>query len=172
MVKKKPSKWFSPDKEGRSRGRLSKRFCQRCGTTIQHAPILKSLNLCSFCVEELRKARDGVWSCKGCGALVPDQLRANNGYCSACLCPACGRPAPAEVRQKGMCSRCLKASGVFCVRCGTEASAQVKKNKGICDRCASQGAAQANPPPKAAQSKKAAQPKKTSRPQKPGRRMI
>jgi|GEM_PF-444626 len=181
MVRKQPSKWLSPDKEGRSRGRLAKRFCQRCGTTIQHAPILKSLNLCRFCVEELRKARDGVWSCRGCGELVPNQLKANNGYCTACLCPACGRPAPAEVRQKGMCSKCLKASGIFCVQCGIEAPAQVKKNKGLCDRCAKQSPQpqqqqqlqQGSRTAKAAQlTKKTGHSKKKSQPRKTGRGMI
>jgi len=127
--------WADPNREGQSKGRPSKRYCARCGNTVRQARILKTLNLCEFCVRELAAKRDGVWSCRGCGKVAPEEIRAHNGYCSQCICSACGRPDPEEVRKTGLCRQCRQTIGDFCRICGKEATAQVRRNKGICDEC-------------------------------------
>ncbi len=114
-----------------------KRFCKRCGTPVTSARILGSLNLCEFCVKELEKARDGRYSCKGCGKVAPEQLKKYKGYCKDCVCPACGRPEPEHVRKFGLCSACMEIVGGICRRCGKEAPGQVDKNRGLCDACRS-----------------------------------
>ncbi|MCL4516023.1 MAG: hypothetical protein M1379_10635 [Firmicutes bacterium] len=134
-TQKENRRWLDPNREGRG-GRRSGRYCARCGTTVQSARILKGLNLCEFCVRELEKARDGRWSCLGCGKIAPDQLRKYGGYCKDCVCPACGRPDPEAVHKYGMCRQCMTQVGEFCRRCGKEAAAQVRKNRGLCDACA------------------------------------
>lgn len=130
-----PRRWLDPNREGRSVGRLSKRFCKRCGTSVKSARILSGLNLCEFCVKELTVARDGRLSCKGCGKIAPEQLQKNKGYCDDCICPACGRADPEGVRRFGVCARCAEDVGEFCRRCGKEAPAQVRKHGGLCDVC-------------------------------------
>lgn len=127
--------WSDPNREGRERGRRSARYCARCGNTVQQFRILKSLNLCEPCVKELAAKRDGVNSCRGCGKLAPQEIREHGGYCNQCICIACGRPDPVNVRKTGMCAKCSSALGDFCRICGKEASAQVRKNKGVCDAC-------------------------------------
>lgn len=133
--KKQPRIWADPNREGRSKTK-GNRFCSRCGNTVQQARILKSTNLCEFCINELTGKRDGIFSCRGCGKVAPLELKEHQGYCSACLCSACGRPDPQYVRKTGMCFTCAAQIGDFCRRCGKEASAQVAKNKGYCDECA------------------------------------
>jgi hypothetical protein len=127
--------WADPNKEGRSRGRQGERFCSKCGNSIQTARILKSLNLCEFCVKELEKKRDGVWSCRACGKLAPEEIKKHNGYCTQCVCSACGKFDP-YVNKTGLCRQCSSAVGDFCKQCGKEAAAQIRKNKGLCDACA------------------------------------
>ena len=129
--------WLDPNKEGRKRGRQGQRFCRRCGNSVQKFRILRHYNLCEPCVKELESKRDGVWSCKSCGRLAPNELKAHRGYCSNCVCPACGRPDPENVRKVGFCRECAASMGDFCRVCGKEAAAQVRKNRGLCDRCAS-----------------------------------
>jgi hypothetical protein len=129
--------WADPSKEGKNRGRSGQRYCSKCGNTVQQARILKSLNLCEFCVKEYETKRDGVHSCRGCGRLVnPEELREHKGYCSQCVCPACGAPDPQNIKKTGLCYQCSRAIGDFCRVCGKEAAAQVRKNRGLCDACA------------------------------------
>ena len=127
--------WADPNREGKATGRQAKRCCAKCGNTVQKARILKTLNLCEFCVKELEAKRDGIQSCKGCGKVSPEEVRENKGYCNQCICTACGRPDPVNVRKNGLCAKCSETLGDFCRKCGKEASAQVKKNKGLCDEC-------------------------------------
>lgn len=136
MAEKKRRIWSDPNKEGKEGGRRAQRFCSRCGNTVQSFRILKSVNLCEPCVKELESKRDGINSCRGCGKVSPKEVRENGGYCAQCLCPACGRPDPVQVRKNGLCAVCSATVGDFCLKCGKEASAQVKKNKGLCDVCA------------------------------------
>jgi hypothetical protein len=129
--------WADPNREGKNPKRQGQRYCSRCGNTVQQARILKSMNLCEFCVKELEARRDGVRSCRGCGQLTAsDELRENHGYCKQCVCPACGRPDPQHVRKTGLCYQCSRTIGDFCRVCGKEAAAQVRKNHGLCDDCA------------------------------------
>jgi hypothetical protein len=138
--------WADPNREGQSQERHGKRYCARCGNTVQQARILKSLNLCDFCVKEFEAKRDGIHSCRGCGQVVnPEELRANKGYCKLCVCPACGRPDPQQVRKTGLCFQCSQTIGDFCRICGKEAAAQVRKNRGLCDSCAGQRTAAGKP---------------------------
>lgn len=130
--------WSDPNIEGKEGGRRAQRYCSRCGNTVEKFRILKSLNLCELCVKELQKKRDGRYSCRGCGKLAPEEIKEHNGYCRECICPACGRPDPVNVRKSGLCSKCSSTLGDFCRKCGKEASAQVKKNKGLCDACMKQ----------------------------------
>jgi hypothetical protein len=127
--------WADPNREGKSSGRRGERFCAKCGNTVQHARILKLLNLCEFCLKELEQKRDGVNSCRSCGKVAPEEIGRYKGYCRDCICPACGKPDSASVRRAGFCSKCLAGFGDFCRSCGKEAAVQVKKNKGVCDEC-------------------------------------
>ena len=127
--------WADPNREGRVKGKLSLRSCAKCGNTVQQTRILKSLNLCEYCVNELREKRDGIVSCRGCGKIEPLELKEHNGYCSECVCSACGKPDPDYVRKTGLCFQCAQSLGDFCRSCGKEAAAQVRKNKGYCDEC-------------------------------------
>ncbi|TCL69413.1 hypothetical protein EDC14_1012110 [Hydrogenispora ethanolica] len=126
--------WADPNREGRSKGPKGERFCSRCGNTIQTARILKAHNLCEFCVKELAGKRDGVWSCRSCGRIAPEELREHKGYCKHCICSACGRH-DSFVKKTGLCMECSKKIGDFCRICGKEASAQVRHNRGLCDAC-------------------------------------
>jgi hypothetical protein len=127
--------WADPNKEGRSPGRQGERFCSKCGNSIKTARILKTLNLCEFCVKELESKRDGVWSCRFCGKVAPDEIKLHHGYCTQCVCSACGR-FDAYVQKTGICRQCSETIGDFCRKCGKEAAAQIRKNKGLCDTCA------------------------------------
>ena len=127
--------WLDPNKEGRGQGRRSKRYCVRCGNTVRQSRILKAYNLCEFCVQEMKKKKEKGWVCIGCGRLAPDEVKKGKGYCRQCLCPACGKPDPFYVKIAGLCRECAKIAGVFCIKCGKEAPAQVQKNKGFCDLC-------------------------------------
>lgn len=132
---KKQRIWADPNREGRSKERQSRRFCSRCGNTVQQVRIYKSLNLCEFCLKELAAKRDGVYSCRICGRIVPEELKKHQGYCSQCVCRACGKPDPDHIRKTGLCFQCAQAMGDFCRSCGKEATAQVRKNQGLCDQC-------------------------------------
>ncbi|HBG16408.1 MAG TPA: hypothetical protein DDW93_06465 [Firmicutes bacterium] len=127
--------WLDPNKEGKGRGRRAKRYCVRCGNTVRQSRILKAYNLCEYCVQEMKKKKEKNWVCLGCGRLAPEEVKVGGGYCRKCLCPACGKPDPAYVKIAGLCRECAKTAGVFCIRCGKEAPAQVRKNKGFCDLC-------------------------------------
>lgn len=127
--------WADPNREGRGNNRQAKRYCAKCGNTLQQARILKAYNLCEFCVKAAEKKRDGVSSCRGCGKFAPEELREHHGYCKECICSACGRPDPVNVRKAGLCRNCNSTLAVFCRECGKEAAAQVRKNKGLCDKC-------------------------------------
>lgn len=127
--------WADPNKEGRSHGRKAGRFCAKCGNSIQTARILKAHNLCEFCVKQMVEKRDGVWACRSCGKIAPDEVRENRGYCKQCVCSACGRH-DSFVKKTGLCQHCSQIIGDFCRVCGKEAAAQVRKNKGRCDVCA------------------------------------
>lgn len=134
-AKKSPRLWADPNREGRLKDKQN-RSCSRCGNTVQRARILKSANLCEFCVKELSAKRDGITSCRGCGKVAPLEVKEHQGYCNACICPACGRPDPEYLPKAGLCRHCATQMGDFCRRCGKEAPAQVHKNKGFCDECA------------------------------------
>ena len=134
--------WADPNREGKSRGRQGLRYCSRCGNTVQQSRIMKNLNLCEFCVKELERKRDGIHSCRGCGKVLrPKDLRERKGYCGQCVCAACGTPDPIQVKKTGLCYKCSQAMGDFCRVCGKEATAQVRKNKGLCDSCLKAGKA-------------------------------
>ena len=136
MVGKRSRKeWADPNREGRAKGGKAQRTCSKCGNTLQQARILKSLNLCEYCVTDLKEKRDGIMSCRGCGKIAPLELKEHNGYCAQCVCGACGRPDPGYVRKTGLCFQCAVKLGDFCRSCGKEAAAQVRKNKGFCDDC-------------------------------------
>ncbi|HHT06159.1 MAG TPA: hypothetical protein GXZ97_07830 [Hydrogenispora sp.] len=135
MARKRKSPWLDPNKEGRSKGRRGKRYCARCGNTVQQSRILKAHNLCEFCVQEMIRKKERNWVCLGCGRFAPAEVKAGKGYCRNCLCPACGRPDPASIPKFGLCRVCAETAGVFCLRCGKEAPAQVRKNRGFCDLC-------------------------------------
>ena len=130
------TRWLDPSKEGKSRGRLGKRYCSRCGNTVQRFRILRGLNLCEMCVKELESRKDGVHSCRACGKFAPKEVKEHKGYCKDCICPACGRPDPDNIKRIGMCQQCASGIDDFCIRCGKEAAAQVRKNKGLCNACA------------------------------------
>lgn len=132
---KKKRVWADPNLEGRGKERQSRRFCSRCGNTVQQVRIYKSLNLCEFCMKELALKRDGVYSCRICGRIAPEELKKHQGYCLQCVCPACGKPDPESLRKNGLCYQCSQAMGDFCRSCGKEAAAQVRKNRGLCDQC-------------------------------------
>ncbi len=136
MAGKTKNPWLDPNREGKGRGRRSKRYCARCGNTVQQSRILKQYNLCEFCVNDLKKKKNKNWVCIGCGRFAPEEVRMGGGYCRNCLCPACGSPDPEYVKTAGLCRKCAKIAGVFCLKCGKEAPAQVEKNKGFCDACA------------------------------------
>lgn len=127
--------WADPNREGRGKERQSRRFCSRCGNTVQQVRIYKSLNLCEFCMKEMATKRDGINSCRACGRVVPEEIREHNGYCKLCICQACGKPDPIYVAKTGLCLKCATTMGDFCRKCGKEAAAQVKKNRGLCDQC-------------------------------------
>ncbi|HOQ24832.1 MAG TPA: hypothetical protein PLI94_07855 [Bacillota bacterium] len=133
------SPWLDPNKEGRRSGRQSRRYCSRCGNTVKQFRILRGLNLCEPCVRELEHKRDGQMACKGCGRLAPKEVKEHGGYCLECICPACGRPDPSHIRKTGLCLMCAEGLGEFCRRCGKEAAAQVRKNRGLCNVCAGLG---------------------------------
>lgn len=82
-------------------------------------------------------AKEGRYACKACGKVAPNQLEKFGGYCKDCVCPACGRPDPDSVRRAGLCLECLGKVGCVCRRCGKDAPTQVKRNRGLCDSCAS-----------------------------------
>jgi hypothetical protein len=130
--------WLDPNREGRKGGRQAKRYCGRCGNSVQKFRILRNYNLCELCIKELENKRDGHWTCKFCGKLAPNEVKQHNGYCAECVCPACGRPDPLSVRKTGLCRECAIGIGDFCRICGKEAAAQVRKNHGICNQCAKQ----------------------------------
>lgn len=134
-VKRPKKEWADPNREGQAKGKEAERFCSKCGNTVQKTRILKSLNLCEYCVNELREKRDGITSCRGCGKIEPLVLKEHNGYCTQCICSACGKPDPQYVRKTGLCFQCAINLGDFCRSCGKEAAAQVRKNKGFCDEC-------------------------------------
>jgi hypothetical protein len=136
MISAKGKKvWADPNREGRGKESQSRRFCSRCGNTVQQVRIYKSLNLCELCIKELTVKRDGVYSCRGCGKVAPEEVKAHHGYCSQCVCQVCGQPDPDYVRKTGICLKCASSLGDFCRNCGKEATAQVKKNRGFCDQC-------------------------------------
>jgi hypothetical protein len=136
MAGRRKNPWLDPNKEGKSKGRRGKRYCARCGNTVRQSRILKVHNLCEYCVQEMIIKKEQNWVCRGCGRFAPEEVKAGKGYCRQCLCPACGQPDPTTVPKFGLCRKCAKVAGVFCLRCGKEAPAQVIKNKGYCDRCA------------------------------------
>ncbi len=136
MPGKTKNPWLDPNKEGKGRGRRAKRYCARCGNTVQQSRILKAYNLCEFCVEELKRKKDKNWVCLGCGQWAPQEVRAGGGYCRKCLCPACGKPDPQYVETAGLCRNCAQTIGDFCRKCGKEAPGQVRKYKGFCAACA------------------------------------
>lgn len=138
MKTRSQRKWLTPQREGQTFGRKSKRYCRRCGVSVRHVPILSVLNLCERCANELKRTRDGRWSCKGCGRIVPLQLESRGGYCKDCVCTVCGKPDPVSVHETGLCKSCLGSVGLFCKACGKEAPTQVKRNKGFCDLCLTQ----------------------------------
>ncbi len=127
--------WADPNREGRGSERQSRRFCARCGNTVQQVRIYKSLNLCELCMNELSDKRDGVYSCRSCGKVSPEEVKEHRGYCRQCTCIACGQPDPEFVAKTGICRKCAAACGDFCRNCGKEAAAQVRKNRGLCDQC-------------------------------------
>ena len=131
---KKP--WADPNREGQGKGRQAERFCSRCGNTVKKTRILKTFNLCEYCVKEYQTKRDGVVSCRGCGKVAPTELKEHGGFCNSCICPACGKADPAQVRKSGFCTQCTTAVGDLCRSCGKEAKAQVNRNRGLCDQCA------------------------------------
>jgi hypothetical protein len=136
MANKRPRReWTDPNREGQSKGREAERVCAKCGNTVRQTRIFKSLNLCEYCINELREKRDGITSCRGCGKIEPLELKEHNGYCTECICSACGKPDPGYVRKTGLCFQCAVNLGDFCRSCGKEAAAQVRKNKGFCDDC-------------------------------------
>ena len=140
MPDKRPkNEWADPNREGQAKGKEAERFCSKCGNTVQKTRILKSLNLCEYCINELRERRDGITSCRGCGKIEPTELKEHNGYCTQCICSACGKPDPQYVRKTGLCFQCAVTLGDFCRSCGKEAAAQVRKNKGFCDACVASG---------------------------------
>lgn len=127
--------WLDPNREGKGGGRRAQRYCARCGNSVRKVRILKSHNLCEYCYRELVERKDGVWTCKACGKFAPEEIRKYKGYCSECLCRVCGRPDPDYVRKTDLCRRCAENVGEFCLNCGKEAPAQVRKNRGYCDLC-------------------------------------
>ncbi len=131
--------WADPNREGQSKGRDSERTCSKCGNSVRKVRIFKSLNLCEYCLNEVREKRDGITSCRGCGRIEPLELKEHNGYCSGCICSACGKPDPGYVHKTGLCFQCAASLGDFCRSCGKEAAAQVRKNKGFCDECVAKG---------------------------------
>lgn len=135
MAGKRKNPWLDPNKEGRTKGRRAKRYCARCGNTVRQSRILKAYNLCEFCVQAMIQKKEKNWVCLGCGRFAPEEVRVGKGYCRQCLCPACGQPDPPAMRKFGLCLDCAEKAGVFCLRCGREAPAQVRKNKGYCERC-------------------------------------
>jgi hypothetical protein len=138
-VKRPKKEWADPNREGQAKGKEAERFCSKCGNTVQKTRILKSLNLCEYCINELKEKRDGITSCRGCGKIEPLEIKEHNGYCTQCICSACGKPDPQYVRKTGLCFQCALTLGDFCRSCGKEASAQVHKNKGFCDECVATG---------------------------------
>lgn len=127
------SKWLDPNKVS---GRKAERYCRRCGTKATQVRILKHENLCENCIKELEKKKDGKYSCKACGKVAPNQVKENNGYCKSCVCKICGRPDPEFVKKHGFCRECFELIGTNCRKCGKEAAAQVRRNNGLCDKCA------------------------------------
>ena len=169
MPTNKPKKiWADPNIEGRSRERKGKRFCARCGNTVQQARILKSLNLCEFCLKELETKRDGKMSCRSCGKVAPLEIQEHNGYCTQCVCSACGKPDPMSVVKTGLCFHCAQNVGDFCRKCGKEAGAQVRKNHGLCDVCAAEKQASKLHAKENNQSRQGSAPKKFYRPKQNG----
>jgi hypothetical protein len=138
-IKKNHREWADPNREGQSKGNEAERLCSKCGNSVRKVRIFKSLNLCEYCLNELREKRDGITSCRGCGKIEPLELKEHNGYCSQCICSACGKPDPSYVRKTGLCYQCAQSLGDFCRSCGKEAAAQVRKNKGFCDACVASG---------------------------------
>jgi hypothetical protein len=140
MPDKNPGKlWADPNREGQSKGKEGEWTCSKCGNSVRKVRILKSLSLCEYCLNELKDKRDGITSCRGCGRIAPLELKEHNGYCSRCVCSACGKPDPGYVRKTGLCFQCAVSLGDFCRSCGKEAAAQVRKNKGFCDECVANG---------------------------------
>ena len=137
MPDKRPRNlWADPNREGRSKGKESERICLKCGNSVRKVRIYKLLNLCEYCFNEIKEKRDGITSCRGCGRIEPLELKDHNGYCSQCICSACGKPDPGYVHKTGLCFQCAVSLGDFCRNYGKEAAAQVRKNKGFCDECA------------------------------------
>jgi len=77
--------------------------------------MLRGLNLCRYCVDELQRRRDGRWACRGCGTIAPEQLKEHGGFCARCVCQACGKPDPESVHETGLCRECRTNAGVFCL---------------------------------------------------------
>ncbi|HEX3043529.1 MAG TPA: hypothetical protein VHY08_02140 [Bacillota bacterium] len=127
--------WADPNREGQSKDKQG-RFCSKCGNPVTKFRILKSVNLCEFCVNEIQRKRDGITSCRSCGKIAPEEIREHNGFCKLCVCPACGKPDPDYVRKTGLCFHCAQTFKEFCRGCGKEAPAQIRQNKGWCDECA------------------------------------
>ncbi|AZR72381.1 hypothetical protein BBF96_02605 [Anoxybacter fermentans] len=130
--KRRGSKWIKPT---RATGRKKERYCRICGTTASQVRIMKHENICELCVRELSRQKGGKLACKGCGKVVPKQVRKYKGYCKDCICRVCGKPDPEYCQKTGFCRECSKEMGI-CRVCGKEAMAQVEKNDGLCDACA------------------------------------
>ncbi len=126
-------KWLDPNNVS---GRRAERYCKRCGTEATQVRILKHENLCENCVKELAQKKGGHYACKGCGKVAPKQVQENNGYCKDCICRICGHPDPEFVQKHGFCEKCFDLMGTNCRKCGKEAEAQVRRNNGLCDKCA------------------------------------
>jgi len=131
--KRRGSKWIDPSSV---RGKKKYRFCKICGATAEQVRIMKHENICEHCARDAQKHQRGNLACKGCGKVVPNQLKKYNGYCKECVCRICGKPDPEFTHTHGVCRECLAKMGTNCRICGKEAVAQVKKNDGICDECA------------------------------------
>ena len=138
MASRSKRKWLDRNLDLYKRSARTRK-CRICSNTVKQARILKQASICEFCARSLSSRREGKYACKGCGKIAPEQLSRHGGFCKECVCPACGRPDPQTVRRLGMCRQCASAVGGLCSRCGKEATAQVRRNAGVCDECAKKG---------------------------------